>query len=199
MAVQNLDQMAWGYLMASSRDQKLYSHELIDAGASVIFPLLHAGLRTTRDFRPSDRSAWDQKATDAESAWIYQIAEPMLKGIYTIMDAIGQPAYDALCRAMWDQDERLKVLAAIVMLMEEQPSPRTVKQVQETCNMLWENDQSKKYFRQSCILIILSYFLAQAGDSVYQQALRDAASQLKMSDKQAIEASRNTGLLYLIR
>jgi hypothetical protein len=199
MANQNFDQLAWDYLMDSPRDQSVLRNTLVNAGAPVIFPLLRAGLRTTQEFRPLDRSVMDQKSTDAESTWIYQIAEPMLKNIYTIVNAIGQPAYDALCNALWDQDERLKVLAAIVLLQEEQPSPRTVKQAKNTFNMLWENDQSKKYFKQSGIILILNHFLAHAGDSAHQQALRVGASQLNVSVEQAVVMSRNTGLLYLIR
>jgi len=195
-----VDQIAWDYIMGTPRDQETCSHALIKVGPPAIFPLLRAGLRTTQEFKPLQTSVWEQKATDAESAWIYQIAEPMLKSIYTIVNAIGQPAYDALCRAMWErQDERLKVLAAIVLLQEEQPSSRTVKQVNDTFKMLWENDQSKKYFKQSAIIVILSHFLAHAGDSGHQQALRVGASQLNVSVEQAVVMSRNTGLLYLIR
>jgi len=195
-----VDQIAWDYIMGTPRDQETFSHALIKVGPPAIFPLLRAGLRTTQEFKPLQTSVWEQKATDAESAWIYQIAEPMLKSIYTIVNAIGQPAYDALCRAMWKrQDERLKVLAAIVLLQEEQPSSRTVKQVNDTFKMLWENDQSKKYVKQSAIIVILSHFLAHAGDSGHQQALRVGASQLNVSVEQAVVMSRNTGLLYLIR
>jgi len=194
-----IDQIAWDYIMGTPHNQEQSARSLIKVGAPAIFPLLRAGLRTTQEFRPLDRSVMDQKSTDAELAWIYQIAEPMLKSIYTIVNAIGQPAYDALCNALWDQDERLKVLAAIVLLQEEQPSPRTVKQTKDTFNMLWENDQSKKYIKQSAIIFVLSHFLAHSGDPAHQQALRVGASQLKVSEEQAVVMSRNTGLLYLIR
>lgn len=194
-----VEQIAWDFIMGTPREQETLSYALIKVGAPAIFPLLRAGLQATQEFRPLDRSVMGQKATDAESTWIYQIAEPMLKSIYTIVYAIGQPAYDALCRAMWERDERLKVLAVIVLLQEEQPSPRTVKQAKDTFNMLWENDQSKKYFKQSGIILILNHFLAHAGDSTHQQALRVGASQLNVSVEQAVVMSRNTGLLYLIR
>lgn len=207
-----LDQIAWNYLMGSPRDQAVQRDALINAGAATIFLLLRAGLRTTQEFKPvrargdstqNDRkpakSVGYQVVTEPESVWIYQIAEPMLESIYAIVRAIGQPAYDALCRALWEQDERLKVLAAVVLMQERQPTARTIKQVQEAFNTIWLNDSNKKYFKQSFICIILSHFLARTGNSQHQQALREGANELQVSEEHAIEMTRNAGLLYLIR
>jgi hypothetical protein len=199
MSSQNLDQIAWDYLMGSPRDHDALGSELVNTGAATVFPLLRAGLQTVQDFNPvrtQGVARTDRQA--AESIWIYQIAEPLLKSIYTIVNAIGQPAYDALCRALWEQDERFKVLSAIVLLQEKQISSRTAKQVQDAFNSLALNDRTKKYYMESGIFILLSHILAQGGDPKHQQVLREWASNHQMSLEQVLEVSRNTGLKFLL-
>lgn len=200
MATQSLDQVAWDYIMASPRDQVLHSRVLINAGATAVFPLLRAGLRTVQDFNPLHTQGGarpDRQA--AESIWIYQIAEPTLKSIYMIMKAIGQPAYDALCRALWDSDDRLKVYAAVILLQEPHPTSRTAKQVQDAFNGITSRDRNKKYFMESGIFIALSNILALSGDTRHQKLLEDTAAEQSHIVEQALETTRNTLLLYLIR
>lgn len=198
MSVRKLDQIAWDYLMGSPRDQATWANILVNAGAAAVFPLLHAGLRIARDFNPLQGVVRSDREV-AESTWVYQIAEPMLESICAIVNTVGQPAYDALCRALWEQDERLKVLAALVLLQEGKPSARTTKQVQDAFNIITRNDRDKKYFMQSGIFVILSHVLARGGDPKHQLALQQWATEHQMSVEQVIEASRNSGLIYLIR
>lgn len=200
MSSQNLDQIAWNYLMGSPREHVVLGNTLVNAGATAVFPLLRAGLRVAQEFNPLQTPGvkpLDRQA--AESVWLYQIAEPMLKSIYTIVNAIGQPAYDALCRALWDPDDRLKVFAAVVLLQEPQPSLRTAKQVQDAFNRITSKDRSKKYFMESGIFVALSNILALGGDTRHQEVLQDMAVKQNCTPQQLIEATRNTLLVYLIR
>lgn len=101
MASQNLDQIAWAYLMSSPHDQTALGTGLVNAGAAAVFPLLRAGLRVAQEFNPLQTrgvNPFDRQA--AESTWVYEIAEPILASIHAIVSAIGQSAYDALCRAL---------------------------------------------------------------------------------------------------
>lgn len=197
---QSLDQIAWDYLTGSPRDQIVLRNTLVNAGAAAVFLLLRAGLRIAQEFNPLRTPAVkpiDRQA--AERTWLYNIAEPMLESTYAVISTIGQPAYDALCRALWERDERLKVLAAAVLSLERQPSVRTTKQVQDAFNMIAVNDHDKKYFMKSGIFMALSHILAQGGDPKHQQVLREWAVNHQMSEDQVLEASCNTLLLYLIR
>lgn len=200
MSAQNLDQIAWDYLTGSPRDRATLADILVNAGMAAVFPLLRAGSRVVREFNPLQASSvkpLDRQS--AESTWVYKIAEPMLESIDAIVNTIGQPAYDALCRALWEQDERLKVLAAAVLSLKRRPSVRTTKQVQDAFNMIAINDRDKKYFMKSGIFVVLSHILAQGGDPKHQQVLREWAVNHQMSEDQVLEVSRNTLLLYLIR
>ncbi len=200
MSIQNLDQLAWDYLMGSLRDQVALSNTLVNVGAAAVFPLLRAGLRVAQEFNPLETPGVKRlDRQTAEQVWIYEIAEPMLRSIYTVISAIGQPAYDALCRALWDPDERLKVFAAVALLQDPHPSSRTARQVQDAFNQITSKDRGKKYFMQSGIFIVLSHILAQGGDAKHQQALREWAADHQMNEDQVLEVSRNTLLLYLIR
>lgn len=200
MASQNLNQIAWDYLMSSPHDQLALGTILVNAGAAAVFPLLRAGLRAVREFnplrtpgvKPLDRQS-------AESTWVYEIAEPILASIHAIVGAIGQSAYDALCRALWEEDERLKAFAAIVLMQEPCPTSRTTKQVEEAFYQITSNDRNKRYFMQSGIFMALSHILAQGGDAKHHQVLREWAAAHQMSEEQVLETSRNTLLLYLIR
>ena len=200
MAGQNLDQIAWDYLMSSPRDQMALGTILVDTGARAVFSLLRAGLRAVREFNPlQTKGVKPLDRQSAELTWIYHIAEPMLESIHAIVSDVGQPAYDALCRALWEEDEQIKVFAAIVLLQEPHPTSRTTKQVEEAFYQITSNDRNKGYFMQSGILIALSHILAQGGDARHQQALREWAADHQLSEEQDLEISRNTLLLYLIR
>lgn len=200
MAIQNLDQIAWDYLMGSPRDQATLGKVLVNAGTAAVFPLLRAGLRVAREFNPLQTKG--VKPLDrqlAELTWIYRIAKPMLESIHTIVSDIGQPAYDALCRALWEKDEQIKVFAAIVLLQEPYPTSRTTKQVEEAFYQITSNDHNKRYFIQSGIFMALSHILARGGSNRHQQVLQKLADDNEMSEEEFIELVRNTLLLYLIR
>jgi len=201
MENQNLDQVAWDYLLGSPRDQEVARHVLINAGAAAIFPLVRAGLRTAKEFNPlQTRSVMaNNDRQGAETLWIRGIAEPMLDNIYAVVTAIGQPAYDALCRALWEQDGKLKVLAAVVLLHGKQLTERTIKQVQDAINRNAPVNRNKEYLVQTRIFILLSNALALNGDPKHQQLLQHMMKESQLSIEETIERTRNTGLLYLIR
>ncbi|MEM4203885.1 MAG: hypothetical protein QXS54_07435 [Candidatus Methanomethylicaceae archaeon] len=200
MSGQNLDQIAWDYLMGSPRNREVCGTMLVHAGAAAVFPLLRAGVQVVHEFNPlRTRGVKPLDRQAAESTWIFDIAKPMLADIYAIVSAIGQPAYDALCRALWTQDEHLKILVTAVLMQELYPTPRTTQQIREAFYQIISNDRDKRYFRESGIAIALSHILAQGGDAKHQQVLREWAASHQMSEEQVLEASRNTLLLYLIR
>lgn len=137
MAAQSLDKTAWDYLMSSPSDQLSLRNTLINAGMNSIIPLLHAGVRALREFNPlktRDVKHFDYQV--AENIWIFEIAEPVLASVRVVVDAIGQPAYDSLCRVFWDNNEHLKVFAAIILIQASRPSPRTIEHIRKALNYI---------------------------------------------------------------
>ena len=195
MSDRNLDQLAWDYLMASPREQGQLSQLLIEKGAPSVFPLLRAGLRTIQEFPPARTS----DADSARTAWIYQIAVPMLESIHQIVKSIGQSGYDALCRALWDQNERLKMLSATILLQEPNLSSRSHKQIEEVFYETTSKELSKKAFGRDAFAIALSNTLARGGSAQHLKLLQEMAKEYTYTFEQVIETTRNTLLLYLLQ
>ena len=191
MAIVYLDDVAWRYLMGSFSEREEHGPTLIHAGAPAIFPLLRAGVRDAKEGYPS---RMDRKT--AEMIWVDTTVEPMLNDIYAIVQAVGQPAYDTLCRAFWQEDENLKVLAALVLLKEQDPGSRTTKQIHKAFIHIASNDRDKKQFRQSGVFIILSYILARGSDPEHQQLLQGLIAKHPTDVEEVI---RNRSLLFLVR
>jgi hypothetical protein len=197
---QDIDEASWKYLIGTSSEQDAQSRILVRMGAKAIYSLLGAGLRVAQDFKPpilrGDEN-FDFKIVI--SAWIRDIGEPILKSIHTIVKLIGQPADDSLCRVLWEQDEKLQLLAALILLQERQPTKRTAKLTLDAFQKIVSNDSSNRNLRQSCILLTLSQVLAQAGYPDHQQSLQKLASEYHMNVDQTLEATSNAGLIYLTR
>jgi hypothetical protein len=194
MATQTLDRVAWDYMMVSPRDREQYYRLLIDSGATSILPLVHAGLRTIQEFPPA--RIQDHQAS--RTAWIHSIAVPMLENIYAVVTSIGQPGYDALCRALWNQDARVKLLAAVSLLQEPRPNLRTTKQVEEVLNEMTSRGINKKAPFEHQIIMALSNILAQGGYEQHIRILKEMGKEHNYSFEQVIETTRNTLLLSLI-
>jgi hypothetical protein len=188
----------------------------------VIFPLLRAGLRVAQEFNPLQvRSVANFDRQAAGAAWVHNIAEPMLESIYAVVRAIGQPAYDALCRALWEPDDRFKLLACLVLFQETHPSRRTLRGIQDwwavkvgvdlatldhlsvavlyrALNAQRDSDADKPYFRHGGAVMMLSILCARGGDPRFQQLQSDFYRDLGVTVAKGDERSRNTGLLFLV-
>lgn len=220
---ENIDQSAWDYLMASPRNQAARSRTLANTGPVVIFPLLRAGLRVAQEFNPLQVHGvanFDRQA--AEGSWVHGIANPMLESIYAVVHAIGQPAYDALCRALWEPDDRFKLLACLILLQEQHPSRRMLRGIQDwwtlnigvdlatldhlSVDVLYRtlkaqraSDAEKRYFRDGGAVMMLCTLLARGGDPRFQQLQSDFYRNIGVSVAAGDERTRNTGLLFLVR
>lgn len=224
MSRENLDQLAWAYLMASSRDQPSLGEILIGNGGRAVFPLLRAGLRTAQEFNPLQaRSVMANSDRDAaESLWVNAIAEPMLKSIFTIVRQIGQSAFDALVRALWEPDEHFKLLACVVLFQAQQPSQRTVRGIRDwwainvgidletlddlTLPILMKaleaqpvQESEKRYFRDGGGVMILTILLGRGGDPKFANLQSEFYGSQGFSMAHGDERTRNTALLYMIR
>lgn len=162
MAAQNLDEAAWDYLMSSPSDQLSLRNTLINAGMNSIIPLLHAGVRALREFNPlKTRGVKRFDYQVAENIWIFAIAEPVLESVRVVVDAIGQPAYDSLCRVFWDNNEHLKVFAAIILIQASIQasclSPRTIEHVRKALNYIAYIKKKNKF--NDIVSIALYIFL----------------------------------------
>jgi hypothetical protein len=200
MSIQNLDQLAWDYLMSSPRDQAALGSMLVSAGAAAVFPLLRAALQTAREFSPLRTQGVahpDREA--AESVWIYQIAEPMLKSIYTIMNAIGQPAYDALCRALWESDFRMRVWAGLVLFQDKHPNSRTTHALKDAFDHIGRDEGLSKANIESGLMIMLSVLMARGGDSRVQSTVTDFIRQNAANERDFDAITENTAFKYLLR
>jgi hypothetical protein len=209
--------------MGSPRDQAVLGNILLKAGAAAIFPLLRAGLRIVREFNPlRTKGVIPNDHQAAELVWIYKIAEPMLESIGVLVKMIGQPAYDELCRALWELNEHFKLLACLVLFQELHPSRRTLRGIRDwwvvnvgvdlstldhlsvqvlytTLNVQRQSDSDKPYFRDGGAVMMLNTLLARGGDPRFQQLQGDFYRDAGISVAEGDERTRNTGLLFLAR
>ena len=223
MSSENLDQLAWDYLMGSPRDQAESGHILAYTGAAAIFPLLRAGLRALQEFNPlRTPGVANPDHQVAESTWVYQIAEPTLESMYAVVNQIGQPASDALCRALWEPGELFKLMACLILFNVPHPNRRTVRGIRDwwavnvgvdlqtldqlTIPTLFRaldaqtaDESDQRYFRDGGAVMMLSTLLARGGDPRFQELQRDFYRESDVSLAEGDERTRNTALLYLVR
>lgn len=163
MAAQNLGKAAWDYLMSSPSDQLPLRDTLINAGVSSVIPLLHAGVRALQEFNPlKTRGVKPFDYQVAENVWIYEIAEPVLAGVQVVVNAIGQPAYDSLCRVFWGNNEHFKIFAALILIQTQRPSRRTIEHIRETLSYISSNNNKKDKYKNFTIALL--FFMIKNGE-----------------------------------
>ncbi len=200
----NLDQLAWDYIQAPTLYRSEQREALIRSGAAAVYPLLRAGLRSIAEFKtdyfiPSVEMSKQSEFGEgfAYHFWLEMKKDFVREHIYDIVAAMGQPAMDALCRALWESDEGIQVLAALTLFEEEKPSSRTVKGVKDAFKALMDN-WPKKFLLDSNVIALLYMVLARGGDDESERFVTDFIAKRDMSVEEYVEKSRNTSLVYLL-
>jgi hypothetical protein len=140
----SLEELAWNCLDAPGLElAPTQSAALISAGANSVFPLLRSGLRWIAQYGEERARDFIEVNKDSSAGAVFaalllhSTTDIIILGrINNIVRAVGQPAADALCRALWERDERMQLLAALLLSEEEHPSQRTLKGVEDTLKTL---------------------------------------------------------------
>ncbi len=199
----SLDQVAWTYLMTYPPEKEQHAQALIQHGATAVFPLLRGAVRATVEFNPrtisQDRARGVVDWEAAETVWINNIGLDLIQSVYDIVTRIGQPAQDALCRALWESDERMRIWASLILLQDKHPNSRTTRAVRDVSDHLGRNEGSSESLIESGLMVMLTVLIARGGDTRVQSIVADFIRQNAANERDFDAITENTGLKYLLR
>jgi hypothetical protein len=192
----DLDEIAEAYFFVGTNDRPEYLRLLIRAGSKAVLPLLHALLSLTLKYKHyTDKIARAAEgAVFGEEGGRYMLAKatfgPEVENAYDVIRRIGQPAKTELCRVLLDRDYRMRLVAALLLSMDESPSSETQNGVQESLSYLADPSQS-------LILMLLGIAMFRAGDAKWRQVIETHAQSSGISFQEWMERTMITALIEL--
>ena len=192
----DLDEVAEAYFSTGTFDRPEYTRLLIRAGNKAVIPLLHALLALTLKYKQyTDKIARASRdAVFGEQVGRYMWAKATfgreVEDAYDVIRRTGQPAKTVLCRALLEQDYRLRLAAALLLSMDETPSLETLNGIQESLDYLADPSQS-------LILMLLGIVMFRSGDAKWRQAVESHANGSGITPQEWIERTANTALIEL--
>jgi hypothetical protein len=199
-----LDRTAWDYLNAPTLYRDELTSSLINAGAESIFPLLRAGLKRIYEtsktyFKPIREKAKKSRFGEqfAYAAYTSSV-ERVVTDIYAVANSIQQPAMDALCRALYDKSDDMRLLASLVLAADPSPNNRTGKLVDDAFRTIGSNEKNKEYVRKGGIIMVLLSVLGRIGSAAHVELIEKVIAEENISQERFDEKSRNTVIYYLL-
>jgi|SRR5687767_11770807 len=194
----DLDEVAEAFFSVRTGEKPEFQRLLIRAGNKAVMPLLHALLGVTAKYQhyTNDIARKFKRGIFGEESgryfWAKVTFESEVKNSYDIIRRIGQPAKDELCRALMDRDYRIRLSAALLLALDEEPSSETYYGTQRSLNYLADPSQS-------LILMLLGIVFLRAGDTKWLALTENHARETGISLQEWVERTINTALIELQR
>ncbi len=201
----NLDQLARNYLLKPKSDRSQERTAAVNAGDAMIFPLLGVACQLLEEVRVKDFKDLLKKAKQstfgADSAYLFFIklyGQRPIDDIIDITSALGQRGWDAMCRALREQNTGIRLLAALSLFEHDNPTDRTANQIQDAQQAIYSRES--KFLIDSGVQLLFMPLLAQAGDmkEKYKSVLAQWLVDKHVTRDEYRERSRFTTWQYLL-
>jgi len=201
----DLDELAWKYLTGPRPHYSEEREAVIKAGAAIVFPLLRACLRYFEHYRITYFKDLVKEASKSRlgkdfvyHAFIEATASSFVEDVVETVSTIDQPAWDSMCRALWENHNGMKILAAIMLSHFQSHSTRTIKRVEEALVNIEFNDRNKEYVKNSGIRLLLALVAEPAGTPEVKQFIQSIAREHSLPVDELRKGAQYGAWYYLL-
>lgn len=197
----NYSAISRNYFLNSLEQKESAKQILIENNSKAIFPLLREAVHVCKEFHPTpnlrdvDSAQTIEKAP--ESLWIRYVLNPTIDDMFEVVKLGEEDVQDALVRALYDQDPLVKIISALVMLKFQAPGRKLVEQLARTFDYLKFTENDKPYYRDSGLIIIISFILYQGGHPNSKELVNKWLSEKNETYEAFIGMWKNTLFSYL--
>lgn len=197
----DLNALSRKYLLSRPEDRNTEKRDLILYNSQSVFPLLKETVRLCKEFNPLPKLRSVNSSYIMENVprnlWVAYVLDPAITDTYQVIKTGGESCDDALVRALWDQDDLLKLIATLILMEIPSPSRKLVEQLLRTNEQLKIIDKSKPYYMKSAFPIALLFVLYQGGFSPAIEFINNLNMKERKSYEEQKVTLRNTVINYL--
>ena len=172
-----LEQVAAAFLNAGDSTKAEYQRTLIQSGEAAVYPLLYAlvNLFSRHAHRP------DLSDDQARYAWGQVLLRSEVRDVHRVIGQIGEPASRKLCHALRERDITIRLTAALLLGIDDDPSYATLAEIERVVVGFDERYSSNLPEPEKLFGLLLAFMLAVAGHSQWRERLdgwvQDGAAQ----------------------
>ncbi|GIV76305.1 MAG: hypothetical protein KatS3mg050_0699 [Litorilinea sp.] len=172
-----LEQAAAAFLNAGDSTKAEYQRTLIQSGEAAVYPLLYALVNLfSRHARRPDLSG-DQ----TRYAWGQVLLRSEVRDVLRVSGQIGELASRKLCHALRDRDITIRLSAALLLGIDDNPSYATLAEIERVVDDFHVRYNSKLPEHEKTFGLLLAFTLAVAGHRQWRERLdewvQDGAAQ----------------------
>lgn len=198
-----LEQVAAAFLNAGDSTKAEYQRTLIQSGEAAVYPLLYAlvNLFSRHANRP------DLSDDQTRYAWGQVLLRSEVRDVHRVIGQIGEPASRKLCHALRDRDITIRLSAALLLGIDNDPSYATLAEIERVVAGFNERYSSNLLEPEKLFGLLLAFTLAVVGHSQWRERLdewvQDGAAQTghqpQMSYQEWKEGMIDQALVQLLK